>query len=150
MTWNKLSFSTQYQQPQRRNSKSYSRHVSWVNIAKMFIDLFTKSLQKKQSQDTSTKFIKILLKFLSESYTDKIIYIYLIRGWQTTWNTTLLKIIIPYDYTTEKLKPYDAVFWEANFLTEILKIRHLLLIMKKKKKKGTTLNASYFEKVMSQ
>ena len=44
----------------------------------MFIDLFTKSLQKKQSQDTSTKFIKILLKFISESYTDKIIYIRLV------------------------------------------------------------------------
>ena len=38
----------------------------------MQIDLFTKPLQKKQIQDTIIKFIKTLVKFISENHTDKI------------------------------------------------------------------------------
>ena len=38
----------------------------------MQIDLFTKPLQKKQTQDTIIKFIKTLVKFISENHTDKI------------------------------------------------------------------------------
>ena len=39
------------------------------------------------------------------------------------------------------------ILWETNFLTEILKMEHLLLIMRKKTE--TTLNISYSEKIMS-
>ena len=39
------------------------------------------------------------------------------------------------------------ILWETDFLNEILKMRHLLLIMRKKTE--TTLNVSYFEKIMS-
>ena len=35
--------------------------------------MFTKPLQKKQSQDTITKFIKTLVKFISENHTGDII-----------------------------------------------------------------------------
>ena len=41
----------------------------------MQIDLFTKPLQKKQSQDTITKFVKSLVKFISENHTDEIMYV---------------------------------------------------------------------------
>ena len=44
----------------------------------MQVDLFTKPLQKKQSQDTITKFIKTLVKFISENHTDEIIYVRLV------------------------------------------------------------------------
>ena len=45
----------------------------------MQIDLFTKSLlQKKQSQDTITKFVTTLVKFISENHTDKIMYVRLV------------------------------------------------------------------------
>ena len=44
----------------------------------MQIDLFTKPLQKKQSQDTITKFIKTLVKFISENHTDEIICVRLV------------------------------------------------------------------------
>ena len=45
----------------------------------MQIDLFTKSLlQKKQSQDTITKFVTTLVKFISENHTDEIMYVRLV------------------------------------------------------------------------
>ena len=43
---------------------------------KMQIDLFTKPLQKKPpSEDAFTKFVKTLLKFISENQTDQIMYV---------------------------------------------------------------------------
>ena len=39
------------------------------------------------------------------------------------------------------------ILYETNFLTDILKMRHLLLIVRKKTE--TMLNVSYFEKIMS-
>ena len=47
ITWNKLSFSTCLQKPQRRNSKPYSSNVLWVDITKIRIYFFTKPLRKK-------------------------------------------------------------------------------------------------------
>ena len=44
----------------------------------MHIDLFTKPLQKKQSQDTIIKFIKTLVKVISENHTDEIMYVRLV------------------------------------------------------------------------
>ena len=44
----------------------------------MPIDLFIKPLQKKQSQDTIKKFIKTLVKFISENQTDQIMYVRLV------------------------------------------------------------------------
>ena len=44
----------------------------------MHIDLFTKPLQKKQSRDTIIKFIKTLVKFISENHTDEIMYVRLV------------------------------------------------------------------------
>ena len=44
----------------------------------MHIDLFTKPLQKKQSQDTIIKFIKTLVKSISENHTDEIMYVRLV------------------------------------------------------------------------
>ena len=41
----------------------------------MQIDLFTKPLQKNQSQDTIIKFIKTLVKFISENHTDEITFV---------------------------------------------------------------------------
>ena len=41
----------------------------------MQIDLFTRPLQKKQSQDTIIKFIKTLVNFMSENHTDDITYV---------------------------------------------------------------------------
>ena len=43
------------------------------------MNLFTKPLQKKQGQDTITKFIKTLVSFISENQTDEIMLCY-IRG----------------------------------------------------------------------
>ena len=43
------------------------------------MNLFTKPLQKKQSQDTITKFKKTLVSFISENQTDEIMLCY-IRG----------------------------------------------------------------------
>ena len=63
----------------------------------MQIDLFTKPLQKKPSQDTITKFVKTLVKFISENQTDQIMYVRLVadepseiqhyRKSLSTWNT---------------------------------------------------------------
>ena len=46
----------------------------------MQVDLFTKPLRKiaRKSQDTITKFIKTLVKFISENHTDKIMYVRLV------------------------------------------------------------------------
>ena len=44
----------------------------------MHIDLFTKPLQKKQSQDTIIKFIKTLVKVISENHTVEIMYVRLV------------------------------------------------------------------------
>ena len=41
----------------------------------MPIDLFKKLLQKKQSQDSITKFITTLVKIISENHTDGIMYV---------------------------------------------------------------------------
>ena len=46
----------------------------------MQIDLFTKPLQKRQSLDTITKFIKTLVKFISEDHTDEIVYVRLVAN----------------------------------------------------------------------
>ena len=41
----------------------------------MLIELFTKPLKKKQSQDTIIKFIKTSVKSISEKSTDEITYV---------------------------------------------------------------------------
>ena len=42
----------------------------------MQTNLFTKPLQKSQeSQDTITKFVKTLVKFISQNHTDEIMYV---------------------------------------------------------------------------
>ena len=64
----------------------------------MQIDLFTKPLQKKPSQDTIRKFVKTLVKFISENQTDQKIYVRLVadepseiqhyrKSLSTCWNT---------------------------------------------------------------
>ena len=51
----------------------------------MYIDLPTKPLQKKQSQNTIIKFIKILVKFICEKHTDEKTYVRLVAD-KTEWN----------------------------------------------------------------
>ena len=61
---------------------------------------------KKQGQGTMIKFIKTLIKFISEHHTDGKTYVRLVADKLNGMHTTLSKINIQLDYTTEKLKPY--------------------------------------------
>ena len=49
----------------------------------MQIDLFNKLLQKKKSQDSITKFMKTLVKIISENHTDEIMYVRLMADKQS-------------------------------------------------------------------